>query len=169
MAQREYIDWRRVFTFLLLISGPCPSNDQKREYFDLLMEQAHPETGLLSLARFLKVSFFCISNIVFNSFRSLHGLISMKDWRTVPQEWELCLMWCPNTNRQMMRKRMQPEPRRLKHCCSRHTGCQIRKDCVWANLWQTWVRYSQTDSRLQEEIMWLHFTKQYSICEGLQV
>ena len=53
--EREFIDWRKVFTVLLLISGPCPTNNQKREYFQQLRESAD-EAGLLSLHRFLKVS-----------------------------------------------------------------------------------------------------------------
>ena len=57
MAEREFIDWRKVFTFLLLISCPVPSKEDKRAYFECLTKSADPNTGLLSHAKFQKVSY----------------------------------------------------------------------------------------------------------------
>ena len=36
VAEREFINWRRAFLMLILMSGPCPSIEQKREYFTKL-------------------------------------------------------------------------------------------------------------------------------------
>jgi len=55
-ADREFVDWRKAFTFLLLISCPIPSKDQKRTFFDQLTESADPETGLIDIKTFLKVT-----------------------------------------------------------------------------------------------------------------
>ena len=56
MTAREFVDWRKVFMFLLLNSTPYPTKAQKDEYFDLLTEHADPTTGLISLQTFQKVS-----------------------------------------------------------------------------------------------------------------
>ena len=49
MTTREFVDWRKVFMFLLLNSTPYPSSAQKEEYFEQLKEHADPVTGLLGL------------------------------------------------------------------------------------------------------------------------
>jgi len=54
MLEREFVDWRKVFTFLLLISGPIPSEEQKKQYFDELRNYAD-EQGLLDQKKFLKI------------------------------------------------------------------------------------------------------------------
>lgn len=64
MAEREFIDWRKIYTFLLLISTPIPSKDQKREYFERLKENADAETGLITIRKFLKVSHKYIIDVI---------------------------------------------------------------------------------------------------------
>ena len=56
MTTREFVDWRKMFMFLLLNSTPYPTSSQKDEYFEQLREHADPVTGLLGLQTFLKVS-----------------------------------------------------------------------------------------------------------------
>lgn len=53
--EREFIDWRKAFLFLLLISGPIPTNDQKREYFDDLKKN-QDDGGLINHSKFLKTA-----------------------------------------------------------------------------------------------------------------